>query len=338
MRRSSVHLGATLALTVACSIGGGLALTPVAHAAGDEATCEGAYPSDQLVLDLQKLEEAIVDQDENTSIKASTAIVGNIACVQQKLPLGFLGRVYRGLAGGYYIAGDKKTSEAWYRSALEVDRDYRYGVEDLPGDHPLRMVYASILQSRENEEPVALDQRAFAFDGEWYLDGRPVKGPVARVGRPHVLQFIGDGDDVRTWVIQGNGFPDEILKDGRNVADAGKKKKDRDRTKFDVEVHQLGQGAVLVDRSQPPEQIPLIVTGGSLLVASVGLTVGSFISKQNFNTVRDSETRLRRSQQTTNRLALGAVAAAALGAGSLTYGIVISEDGRPMGGRIRVRF
>lgn len=319
-------------------VGAGVVAAAPAAAQDAPAACEGAYSSDQLVLDVQELEAAVIDEAEKPAITLATAITGKLPCVEQKLPLGFLGRVYRALAGGYYVAGDGKISEAWFRTALEIDRGFRYGLEDLPGDHPLRQVYASMLQAEEVES-VALQDKAFIREGTWFLDGRAIDGPVARPGRPHVLQLETPEGEVETWLIQGNGFPADILEDGKNVADKDKKrKKDRDRTKFDAPVQEMGQGAVLVPRSRPPEQFPLLLTGGSLIAGGVALAVGSFVSRQNFATVRNSEDDLRRSQQATNRLALGAVAAAALGAGTMTYGIIIDDAGRPAGGRVQVRF
>jgi len=326
---------ATLALGLATTPIVSLALTGQALAA--DGVCEGTYASDQLVLDVQELEQAVVDQDDKAAISTAIRVRNNLSCVEQRLPLGFLGRVYRGLAGGYYVGGDRKTAESWYRTALEIDRTFRYGVEDLPGDHPLRMVYASMLQADE-EDPIPVTGKAFQDGGEWFLDGRRLEAPTARPGRPHVLQRDYQGD-VQTWLIDGNGFPAEALVDGKNVAeDSRRRRRKRDRSKYDVDVHQMGQGAVLVDRSQPPEQIPLIVAGSTLIAASIGLTAGSYVSKRNFTTIEDSEEALARSQQTTNRLALGAFAAAALGAGSLTYGIAIGHEGRRFGGRLRGRW
>jgi hypothetical protein len=308
----------------------------VAATSARAAECTEPYSSDQLVLDVQKLEEAVVDQDDATSIAAASRIQTNLPCVQQKLPLGFLGRVYRGLAGGFYVGGDTKTSESWYRTAIELDRNYRYGLEDLPSDNPLRTIYASMLQAEE-DELVPLGGKAFGPKGDWFLDGRRLQGPIARAGRPHLLQLEVE-DSVRTWLIDGAGFPAEILVDGKNVAENGKKRRKRDKTKFDVAVHEMGQGAVLVDRSRPPEQIPLIATGAGLIVTGIALYAGSAVSRSNFNDIRSSETDLRKSQQTTNRLALAALATAAIGAGSLTYGIVIDDAGNPIGGRIGGRF
>ena len=300
------------------------------------AECEGPYASDKLVVDVQELETAVVEQDKSVSIEAATRIQGNLPCVEQKLPLGFLGRVYRGLAGGFYVGGDTETSESWFRTALELDRSYRYGLEDLPSDHPLRTVYASMVQAKV-QDAVSVDGKAFGPKGEWFLDGRRIDGPTAVPGNPHLLQLEADGT-VRTWLLDGNAFPGEILVDGKNLAENGKKRRKRDKTKFKVDVHEMGQGAVLVDRSRPPEQIPLIAAGGGLLVTSIALYAGSAVSRGNFNKITDTEDNLRKSQQTTNRLVMAALATAAIGAGSLTYGIVIDDDGNPVGGRIGGRF
>jgi len=322
----AVLLGAALGL-------GALALPELAHA---QEGCSGTYASDQLVLDVQELERSVIDQDDKAAIATAVKVRNNLACVEQRLPLGFLGRVYRGLAGAYYVGGDRKTAETWYRTALEIDRTFRYGVEDLPGDHPLRMVYASMLQAEE-EDAIPVTGKAFQDGGEWFLDGRRVEAPTARPGRPHVLQRDYEGT-VQTWLMEGNGFPSQALQDGKNLAEDGRRRRNRDRSKYDVDVQHMGQGAVIVQRSQPPEQIPLIVAGSTLIAASVGLTAGSYFSKRHFTTIEDSEEDLARAQQTTNRLALGAMATAALGAGSLTYGIAIGQEGRRFGGAVRGRW
>lgn len=322
------------ALLLAAALTGAVAVLP-AHA--QDATCTEAYPSGEMVLDLQEIEQAIIDQDGEAAIANVSTITGNLPCIEQKLPRSFMGRVYRGIAGGYYVGGDRKTSEAWFRTAIEIDGSYRYGLEDLPGDHPLRTVYSSMLQA-DGVEPVRLDDRVFKREGSWFLDGRLVEAPAARPGRPHLLQLETPEGGVETWFFQGTGFPQELLEEKR-VSDGRKKDKTKKkRTRFDVEVHEMGQEAREVGRSAPPEQVPLLVGGGTLIAGAVAMTFGSYLSQRNFTTIRGSETDLRKAQQGTNRLAVGAVAMAAVGAGALTYGIIIDDGGRPTGVRLRGRF
>jgi hypothetical protein len=333
LRRSSLRVavrsGALLATLVVLP-------AVVASTSAQAADCTARYGSDQLVLDVAALEQAVAATDKEKAITLATSMQRNLPCVEQKLPLAFLARIYRVLGGGFYVGGDTKTGERWFRTAIEIDGTFRYGVEDLPSDHPLRPAYASLLQAKE-PEAVAVAGKAFGPDGTWMLDGRRIEGPAARPDRPHLLQREHEAG-VQSWLLDGAAFPDAILVAGKNVADAGAKRKKRDRTKYDVDIHQMGQGAVLVDRSQPPEQIPLIVTGSTLIAGGVGLYVGSYVSRRNFNTIRDSEDRLRKSQQTTNRMVLGSLAAIAIGAGTLTYGIVIDDAGNPIGPRIDIRF
>jgi len=333
LRRSPLRAAARSgALLVALASFGAVASPLTA----DAAECSGKYGSDQLVLDVAQLEQAVVAMDKEKAITLAVSTQRNLPCVDQKLPLAFLARIYRVLGGAFYVGGDTKTGERWFRTAIEIDGTFRYGVEDLPADHVLRAAYASLVQAKE-PEPVAVAGKAFGSDGTWMLDGRRIDGPAARPERPHLLQREHSGG-VQTWLFDGANFPSSILVDGKNVADAGKGRTKKQRTKYDVDIHQMGQGAVLVDRSQPPEQIPLIVTGSTLIAGGLGLYVGSYFSRRNFDTIRDSEDRLRKSQQTTNRLVLGSLAAIAVGAGTLTYGIIIDDAGNPIGPRVQVRF
>lgn len=310
----------------------GLGSIPAATAA----PCEAPYSSDQLVSDVQDIERAIIAMDEKASLTLATRMQGALPCVDQRLSLAIAARIYRALGGGFYVGGDTKTAESWFRVAIEVDRTFRYGVEDLPSDHILRPAYASLVQAPV-VEPVEITGKGFGPPGDYFLDGRSLDIPRARPDRPHLLQRAHDGS-IETWLLRGASFPEDLLVDVK-VDDNGKKRKKRgERTKFDVDIHEMGQDALLVDRSQPPEQIPLIAGGSVLILTGVGLYVGSHYSRRNFNTIRDDETRLRKSQQSTNRLVLGAIAAVAVGTGTLSYGIVIDDAGTPVGPRINVRF
>jgi len=330
LRRSRPCSPVRLALVAAL-----LAGAPFGVVSASAADCSEKYNPDQLVLDVAALEQAIVATDKDKAITLASAMQRNLPCVQQRMPLNFLARIYRALGGGYYVGGDTKTGERWFRTAIEIDETFRYGVEDLPDDHVLRPAYASLLQAKE-VDPIPTAGKVFGPQGTWLLDGRRISGPAARPARPHLLQRDHDGR-VQTWLIDGEAFPDSVLVAGKNVADA-KPTKDRKRTRRDVPIQQLGQGAMVVDRSAPPEQVPLIVTGSSLIAGGIGLYVGSALSRQNFNSIRESEDRLRKSQQTTNRLVLGSLAAIAIGAGTLTYGIIIDDAGNPIGPRIDIRF
>jgi hypothetical protein len=289
--------------------------------------CDADYGADQLVLDLSDLEVEVVKNDESTSINLVTRLEKQLPCMSQKLPLGFLGRVYRGIGGGYYVGGDKLKSERWFRTALEIDRTYRYGVEDLPGDHALRMVYSSLLQAEELP-PSPVSGMRFVKEGNFYIDGRKLTAATARVARPHILQHETEAG-VKTWLIDGNTFPASVMESGNNIAEIKTKDKKRQQErgqKHDVDVYTMGSKAMLVEGSRPPEQIPLIVGGTGMLVAATGLYVGSMVSRRNFNTIRGSETTLRKSQQATNRLTLGALGLLAVGTGTLSYGIVIDDQ------------
>lgn len=321
---------------VVLSVVMGMPLVGVTPAVAADPACSGTYASDQMVLDVQALETAIIDSDADAALKSARALKINLPCAGQRLPLGFLERVYRGIAGGYYLGGQREVAEGWFKTAIELDPTYRYGIEDLPGDHPLRAAYAAMLRV-DRADPTEVSGKILADGGTWYLDGRKLKAPKATAGQPHLLQRDLDGD-VQTWLIDGNAFPGASVADAGAADAGGKRKRKRDKSKFAVDVHDMGTGAIEIQRTRPREQIPLIAAGSGLIVAGIGLGVGSYLSKENFNEIRDSETKLAKSQRTTNRLALGAAAAVAVGAGTLTYGFMVSDGGQTVGGALRGRW
>lgn len=314
----------------------GLSTWGGAHAFAQNPTCDKAYDSDQLVVDIQELEQAIIVIERDDAKRLAASIQDRIECVEQRLPLSFLGRAYRGLAGAFYVGGQEDRADRWFKTAIELDRTYRYGVEDLPSDHPVRDAYAARLQS-SGSEPVRLEDKVFT-EGDYFLDGRRLSRPMARPERYHIFQRQHEGK-VKTWLIEGPSFPESVLVAaiGADEKD-GKQKGRRGRTRFDVQVQEMGSSAMEVDRSSPPEQVPLIIGGAAGIATGIALYAGSGVSRRNFSSIRDDEERLAKSQRLTNRLVIASLASIAVGSGVMTYGIIIDDAGRPIGPRIDVRF
>ena len=63
----------------------------------------------------------------------------------------------------------------------------------------------------------------------------------------------------------------------------------------------------------------------------------AIVQRQKFDDVKDSEEDLRKAQLATNRLYLGSLGVLAVGAGTLTWGIVLDGSGSPLPA-IRGRF
>jgi hypothetical protein len=298
------------------------------------AQCPEPYTSDELIVDVQGIENAVIAQDPRVAMAFAERIQESLACVDQRLPLNFLSRIYRGVAGGFFVGGDEASAQRWLAVAIEIDETFRYGVEDLPLDHPLRAAYAQALaQPRVDPDPVS--GRALA-DGAIWLDGRRLGVPAATPGRPHLLQVERAGL-VSTWLLDGASFPAEALAEPTTSL-TGTSSRSRKTTRFAAEVHEFGQGAVMVDRSQPPEQVPLILTGAGLVLASGGMYAGAVVSRRNFDSIQDSEAKLQQSHRVTNRLVLGAAAVLTVGVGVLSYGILIDDAGVPTGLRLQGKF
>ena len=43
-----------------------------------------------------------------------------------------LGRAMRGIAAGLTVSGDTERATKWFRSALNLESNFEYGLQDLP--------------------------------------------------------------------------------------------------------------------------------------------------------------------------------------------------------------
>lgn len=312
-----------------------VALAAITPASAQNPACDKPYDADQLVVDIMELEQAIISVEAAEALRFASSIHDRIICVEQRLPLSFLGRTYRGLGGAFFVGGDTERADRWFRTAIELDRTYRYGVEDLPTDHPVREAYGARVTQPEAE--ISRIEGKVFVEGDYFLDGRRLTRPGARPDRFHIFQREHEGK-VKTWLITGPDFPESMLTAEPGTEDKGGRRQRRERTRFTGAVQEMGSSAMVVERSSPPEQVPLVIGGATAIVAGVGLYVGSYYSRENFGTIRDDEDRLRKSQRLTNRLFMGSLAAIAVGSGVMTYGIIVDDAGRPIGPRVDIRF
>lgn len=298
--------------------------------AGD---CAQPYTSDNLLADLATVESAAQSDDSSTAMNTAMKLESGLDCLDEKLVTMLLSRTYRSIGAGYLVGGSETRARSWLRTALELDRNFEFGLQEYGEDHPIRTVFTELKMQPEGSA-AAVDGKALV-DGKFYLDGSRLESAEAVPGRPHLLQKVGDG--VESWVIQGNTFPDEVLVDPAAAAASSegptKDKKNKSKTRA-AKAPTAPEGTY--GRVRPPEKTPLMIAGGALIAGAGGMFVGSILSRQAFDEISDDEEALRKAQNTTNRLYLGSFAVLAVGGGVLTWGIVL--DGNTPMPAVRVRF
>ncbi|MFK7931138.1 MAG: hypothetical protein AB8H79_23340 [Myxococcota bacterium] len=355
-----------VSLSVAAVVAFAAVVLPVSASAAD---CAAPYSSDALLEDLATVEAAAQTGDQGVAIKVATKMEAGLGCLEEKLVPMLVGRTYRSIGAGYFVGGSTDKASRWLRTAVEVDPAYGFGTEEFAADHPIRAVYEQIKMA-PGGVPRPLDAKELT-GGKFFLDGRSLSSPSATSGRPHLLQRAADGID--SWVIDGNGFPDEVLSSAA-VADVGDSNGDKvkaPKAAKEPKVKAAKEPKVKapkepkvasadgspnkpvkepkaakppkapssnsdISRVRPAAKTPLLIAGGAIIAGAGGLYGASIASRQKFNNITDSSDDLRRAQQTTNALYFGSIAALAVGAGTLTWGVMV-DGGTPMP-TMRVRF
>lgn len=337
-----------------------LALAPAARAAD----CAAPYAVDQLLGDLGTIDAALRDGDDATAGKAAIVLEQGLGCLNEVLPRMIVGRTYRAVGAGLVSAGKAERGEDWLRTAAEIEQSFDFGIEDLPESHPVRAVYAQAKNSSSGEE-LAVVGKAFA-EGVSYLDGKKVTEPKARGDRLHLYQYEREGL-VRSWVIDGNAFPGEVLVAGAVAVaevpdDAGKPGKPPKEPKAAKEpkapkdappkdekvagsdagkppkpapVAVTSDGKMVVQRERPAEKIPLLIGGGAVMLGAGGVYYASFVKRKQFDE-SNSLSEIQDLQPQVNRLFIASLAVLGVGAGTFTWGVIV-DGGTPLPA-VQVRF
>lgn len=283
--------------------------------------CDVPYTVDALLGDLSAVEEAL-RTGADAAPKAS-ALEGGLACLDVVLPGILVGRSWRAVAAGHLEDG---RAAPWLRTAAALDGSFIYGVDEMADRHPLRLLWNA---ERETVGAAPVTAEGTLVAGQHMLDGRKLEGPRARPAAMHLYQWVGP-HGVRSAVIEGATFPTWALVPV--VVEAPAREKPGRVPKAAAPARE--DGPVVLSRKRPWEKTPLVV-GGAAVVGGSGLLYWiSSTSRARFDdaTTLDEATAAR---NTTNALVLGAVGALAVGAGTLTWGVVLADLPGPVLG---VRF
>jgi len=249
-----------------------------------------------------------------------------IGCMNELLPQMMVGRTYRAIAAGKFMAEDEGAARSWYAVAVEVDSTFDYGIEDLPEVHELRTVYND-LKIAYVPGPELVEERTLK-EGEGvahYLDGRKISTPEAVQARPHLYQ-LKDGSGVHSWVIKGNKFPDEGLFDPSAVPEEkGKKKKGPKEKAPELVTNEFG----FVARQRPGEKTPLLIGGVVTMLGAAGIYGYTFKTSADFDACL-TQACLKEKRDLTNQMILISAGVLALGAATLTWGVMVDSNGNPV--------
>ncbi len=258
-------------------------LLTTAFAQSEAPACEAPVSLGAVVDRLTAVETALRGEDFPAAGTQAEQLANDLVCVDAVLPSLVAQRVYRGIGAGLFVVGDEAVADRWLRTALELDPTFQFGIEELPGDHPLRG-HLEDLRRANDGGAVALEEQVFSVEPV-FLDGRPIDTPKARVDRFHVFQVDEAEADVRTELIEGNAFPDDVLEKGsasdgpQQVATQDEGLSDRERRKAEKmrarEARRQARNEPRYDkdgnirRLRPKEKTPLMIAGG-VIVASAG--------------------------------------------------------------------
>jgi hypothetical protein len=304
------------------------------------AACVGAYSTDQLLADMTTVEDSLRSGDNGAVRTAAASLENGLPCLNEVLPSMMAGRTYRAVAAGRFVAEDEGKARQWFATAVEVDPQFEYGLEDLPKDHELREVYRDLKIGFVPPAETVPDRTLSA--GTHYLDGRKITEPTAVGSRPHLYQL--DNNGVKGWIIQGNAFPDTSLVDPNAVVVETKGKKPKTpKTPATAAGTPAVQGAVTnsdgfteIIRQRPPEKTPLLISGVVIALGAGGIYGYSMVTEGKFaeaETLEDVDAYAK----LTNQLNLAAAGVAALGVATFTWGVAVDGGGTPMP-MIRGRF
>ncbi len=328
--------------TLLCILGALILLVPQTA----EAACRTLYPLQNMARDLGVMQSSLRNLDEQAFRDAGTRLKEGLPCMQAPAPAAVYATAYRLLGALYHLEGDVDQSEAWFRTALELDPGFVWDVRDFDVGHPIRTSFEGIATGLETK-PVPVQGMEIRKPklGRLLIDGRPLMEAEATTGRPHMVQHVGgDNTIVDTWVFEGNGFPEQVIKpsfEDASQSDApalvigeeptkdknkGKRKNRDDQPEPDltqpVSTGPVVSDVVMVERIRPPMKTPLLLLGGASLLGASGTYAASYMMHQRFLQAGTSD-EANQLRGTTNALVIASGGIAVVGVGLGYWGVLL---------------
>lgn len=275
------------------------------------ASCAAEYSAGALGSDITALHKALRANDTQTLSSAGARLAEGLPCTSVVPPVGALASAYRFIGIHHAIAGKADDARSFFRSAIELDPNFEWGVSELENFQKICSIYDSERQGALVDATV-IEGKAFvvAAGSSVYIDGREAKKVAATEGRPHLVQVVAGGQATQTHLVIGTAFPETLV---------GEEAKATSNNYGAI-------GPVRVSRNRPPAKTPLLIVGGVGLAVSGGLYGASLATRSSFDSATTTE-ELMKHKSMTNTLVIGSAAALLVGVGSGYAGIAL--DGRP---------
>ena len=201
-----------------------------------QAACTAPYTAQALVKDLGSVQTALRNLDDSAFAASGHALEIGLPCLDQTAPPQLYASAFRYIGAVHFmVQNDPEGARRWFRSSLELDPSYQWDAQELDPSNPILGIWEAERPSAPTEGTRVPDMELEIAAGSFMLlDGRPLVEPTATTGRPHILQMAvtGSRHADRTWLLDGNAFPAEVLRAPAPVvvveADPKKAKKGKD--------------------------------------------------------------------------------------------------------------
>lgn len=293
------------------------------------AACPEPYTGQKLASDLSQLGTTLRDQDMGKFVPTGQRVEAGLACADKVFPRMAYASAYRYIGVAKFRCGDEANARRWFRVALELEPTFNWDVDEMDFADPMRALFEEERAKASLPPTARPGQGLVQTEGaQWYIDGRTLNAPEATSDRPHLLQQVNTADQtvLQSFLIDGYGFPDSVLKATAVAAAETPAKAKKDRTKKSnspapvVSTNDDGYQVVKLERVRPPLKTPLIVAGGVAVAGSGALYALSYLSHQDFEASTTTD-ELLAAQKKTNMLVIASGSVLALGIGAGYVGV-----------------
>ena len=284
-------------------------------------SCEGkTFAAKEAVVQLSTLNSYLIRQEYDKLKDTSAVLEANLPCMKTPAPPQLFATAYRYIGIGYYQEGNEEAAKKWFRTALELDPNHKWGVSEIKSADPIYKLYEEARNDATVDLVLVDGKRLKAPEGTVvYVDGRVWKEPGLTPNRPHIV-FIASRADrhiIDRFIIDGGELPPLLLIDG---APDRKKEEQSAEDMFAV---------TKVKRVRPPAKTPLLVSSLTTLAAAGGVYGYTFTTNQQFydaTTTTDKQA----IRQKNNSLIVTSIAIGTLGLGVGYAGMIIDAPNVPM--------
>jgi hypothetical protein len=275
--------------------------------------------------------------DDEAVVDAGIELEAGLPCLSDKVPPALFAGVYRALGAAHALNGEREKASKWFLIARQLDSTSNFGVDELSFDSPVRALFEeAIAQSviapiHVLGKVLVVPERSVIL-----LDGKQIDVAAATPNRYHLVQLAFlDGRIRRSWLIEGNAFPELLLQVGEAPTLAPDLDVEPESVKPDAlqvldDPEGLPEGYdssdfVRIGRDRPRWKTPSLVTGGVAVLSSMALYGVSFYTRGRFDEAT-TEADLYHYQQLTNRLSVASSTLFVIGGATTSWGILLGDS------------